>query len=180
MKRRFFWFLAALPATLAGHSIGYWLAGHQQSDAHHAYFGPALEWSAVLLASYGAYILASALWGRGVWALRPSDSIARTWIKLSLIQVALFALLERAEGYTPGASGFLAQIFVALIGAFAIAYFARVVRRCDRAGAQALRYVRRLVRALQPIRVAFVPVAPAYALSVCAGRSQFSRPPPFE
>jgi hypothetical protein len=167
----------ALPATLIGHALAYNLAGRSQADGHHGYFVQALEYSTILLGGLCVLLIARALTRRG-WVVPRFGSLATTWIKLSVLQIAMFAVLERMEGYVPALVGCAEQALVALCAALALSYFARVLNRCEHGAADAERYLRRLRLSLLGRHISRSPYARAYALSVRVGPSRFARPPP--
>jgi hypothetical protein len=175
--RRFPWLLAAIPATAVGHGLSYFLAGHDQADGHHSYLLPAFGFSAALLLAFCAAALLRAL-GRPRLPFATGYSIAATAAKLSVVQIGLFALAERIEGYAPGPSAYVLQILVALFAAIAIAYFAQLVRRCELSAIDAGEYLRRFAAHTEGLRVARAPYSPAYALTISAGTARFQRPPP--
>jgi peptidoglycan biosynthesis protein MviN/MurJ (putative lipid II flippase) len=135
----------ALPATLVGHALAYFLAGYSQADGHHGYFPRTLECSVALLAGLCLILVARALSRADQYTVRGS-SVSATWIKLALMQTALFAMLERTEGYVPALAGCVAQVLVALCAAVALVYFARLLDHCERDAPRASSYLRRLPR----------------------------------
>lgn len=176
-RRLSLWWLAAVPATLLGHALVYALTGRTQVDAHHAYAIPAFEYSIAVLLAFCFALLLRALSGRVAGATHPFSWMG-TWGKLAVVQVALFTLVERLEGYHVAPVAYAVQVFVALLAALAIACFTRLVHRCERAGLQASSYVRRLLTACDGLDFGRPPYSPAYALTVKAGTARFQRPPP--
>lgn len=179
MRPRFSgWILpaAALPATLVGHALAYLLAGSSQADGHHGYFLRTLEYSTALLAGLCLILVARAL--TRVDRFTRGGSVGATWAKLALMQIALFAMLERTEGYVPALAGCVAQVVVALCAAVALAYFARLLERCERDAVHASSYLRRLRSGLQGCHIRRSPYALSRVLSVRVGPSHFPRPPP--
>lgn len=179
MRPRFSgWILpaAALPATLVGHALAYFLAGYSQADGHHGYFLRTLEYSSALLAALCLILVARTL--TRVEGCTRGGSVGATWAKLALMQVALFAMLERTEGYVPALVGCVAQVVVALCAALALAYFARLLELCERDAVHASSYLRRLRCGLQGCQIRRSPYSLSYVLSARVGRSHFPRPPP--
>jgi hypothetical protein len=174
--RSFTWLLAAVPATLAGHGLAYLLTGQNQADGHHAYVVPALELSAALLFSFCAATLLRALSTPRLSTI--GSSLVANAAKLALVQVALFAFIERIEGYAPSPIAYLVQIFVALLAALAIAHFTRLVRRCEHASLEAGEYLRRSKAHAGRLSVRTARRSPARALTISTGTSRFQRPPP--
>ncbi len=83
---------------LVGHAISYLLTGRSQVDAHHAYTVPAFEYSVTLLVAFCIVTLLRAL-SRPAPLGAPVYSFAQTWARLSIVQIALFAIGERLEGF---------------------------------------------------------------------------------
>jgi hypothetical protein len=162
---------------LVGHGLAYIVAGHNQADGHHSYVAPALGYSAALLLAFCAVRLFRAL-SRGRILAATGYSLLATTAKLSVVQISLFALAERLEGYTPAPLAYVIQILVALCAAVAIAYFAQLVHRCERSAIEAHEYLRRIRTFVAVPRFARLAHSPAYALAISAGAARFQRPPP--
>jgi hypothetical protein len=175
--RSFTWLLAAVPATLVGHGLAYALLGHSQADGHHAYLLPALAYSVAGLLAFCATRLFKAL-SRPRPLAAASYSLAGTMAKLSFAQIALFTLAESLEGYAPTPLAYAIQIFVALLAAVALVYFARLVRHCERSTIEFSQYLQRCLSLPRVLRFACAPRSAAYALMVSAGAARFQRPPP--
>lgn len=174
MNRRLSWLPAAIPATLLGHGVCYALTGRVQSDGHHAYLVPALQYSAFLVASLCVLRLYSALGAEKVRSrLLRLDEL---WLRLSFAQILLYVTVESLEGFSISAVALVAQIAVALLAALALAGFSRLVSRCEQAAIDGSRYVARCTAT--PLHIFFNDRSPAYALRIAAGTARFQRPPP--
>ncbi|MDE2482775.1 MAG: hypothetical protein KGN02_11340 [bacterium] len=178
MRQRFaLWWCAVLPSTLLGHVFAYALGGRTLADAQHAYVAPLLELSLVALtALVGGSIVAALLRSRRFLALE--QSLGALLVRLVPAQMLLYALLERAEGNTPTAAGFAAQLATALLATLALLTFARLLEGCERAADAAVSFVERERRALVSLFVSRAPCVRAHALAVRAGSARFQRPPP--
>ena len=176
-RRSFLWFLAAIPATIVGHALAYVFTGHDQADGHHSYLVPAFECSVALLLAFCAARLLRAL-SRPRPLSATDYSLAATMAKLSVVQIVLFTLAERLEGLAPAPIAYAIQLLVALLAAIAIAYFAQLVRRCERSTIQLSEYLHRCLALTEGLRFARAPHSPAYTLTITAGTARFQRPPP--
>lgn len=180
MKRSLpLWLAAVVPAALAGHGLVYALAGRSTADGHHAWLAPALECSLALLATLCLLIGGGALIKSGILAqTRIERSCLELWPRLACAQTAVFAFVEHAEGAHVTLLGIAVQIAVALLAAYVLSLFMRLVARCLETADDACAYLARLLGDRAP----FVPRSPltvACALAVRAGTSRFQRPPPF-
>jgi hypothetical protein len=138
---------------------------------------PALECSLALLFAICSTLLGSALLRAGVLMHTAAErSWIALWPRLAVLQLALFALMEHAEGTHAGILGCLVQLLTAFAAAYVLCLFARLLARC-RQGADASRYLERALRAVTSF-VSRRPAPIAYALAVRAGTSRFQRPPP--
>jgi hypothetical protein len=168
--------LAAIPATIVGHALAYVLTGRDQADGHHSYLLPAFECAFAVLLAFCAVRLYGAL-SRPRSPIALSSSLAVTTAQLSVVQVVIFTLAERLEGFAPTPAGYAIQLLVALLAAVAIALFTNLVQRCERSAIELSEYLHR-ARALRFGLQIARPQSPAYALAVSAGVARFQRPPP--
>jgi hypothetical protein len=180
MKRALpLWVAAVVPATLAGHGLAYALSGRSAADGHHAWMAPVLEVSVALLIAACTSFALDALLRAGVFAHTAAErSWFALWPRLSIAQLALFVAIEHTEGATAGLLGCAVQIFIALITAYMLYAFARLLVRCARATQAASRYLQRMLRPVTSF-ISRQPAPVAYALAIHAGRARFQRPPPF-
>ena len=150
--------------------------GKTQSDGHHAYLAPLFSASAIILALGCGLLVLRAL-------TRLSDGqpaalrVRSLFAQLAFSQVALYAVAEHIEGYSPSLGSYLCEVFVALLVAIGILCFARFLARCELGAHDASAYLRRTFACGH---IVWLPVhcTPAYALSASAGSARFSRPPP--
>lgn len=179
MKRALpLWLAAVVPTTLAAHGLAYILSGRSTAGAEHAWVMPAMECSVAFLVALCTAATASALLRAGVFMHTAAEhSTIALWGRLAVSQIAIFALMEQAEGSHAGLFGCAVQVLAALCVAFLLALFSRMLARCVRCARSFSRYIERISR----IGSTFVPRRPrsiAYALFVCAGSARFQRPPP--
>lgn len=179
MKRALpLWLAAVVPATLAGHGLAYALSGRSVADGHHAWMAPVLEVSLGLFTAACMVLTVDALVRAGVFAHTAAErSWLALWPRLSIAQLALFATIEQLEGTHAGVFGCAVQIFVALITAYVLYAFARLLVRCAHSSEAASRFLQRILQSVTSF-VSRRPTAISYALAVHAGRSRFQRPPP--
>lgn len=180
MKRRLpLWVAAVVPATLGGHGLAYALAGRSVADGHHAWLAPTLECSLALLAALCLLLACGALLKAGIFTqTKIQQSCAALWPRLAVAQIALFAIVEHAEGAHVTLAGVLMQIAIALLAAYVLSLFTRLLSRCALGTQAASAYLQRLLD--EVARYVSLPAAesPAFALAVRAGTSRFQRPPP--
>ena len=179
MKRALpLWLAAVVPAALAGHGLTYALMGRSSADGHHAWVAAALEYSLVLLLSICSTMLGSTLLRAGVLIHTSAErSWLSLWPRLALLQLALFAGMERAEGTHAGLLGCAIQILTALVAAYLLYLFGQLLVRCGMTGETLSHYHKRALPAI----FSFVsrrrePIA--HVLAVRAGTARFQRPPP--
>ena len=172
------WLATVVPATIAGHALTYAFGGRSLADGHHFWLAPALECTIALLAVIAMVLVGGALMDAGIAARTlAQDSTMALWLRLSLAQVILFALIERAEGTSVGLLGCAVQIAVALLAAYLLTAFGRFLVTCVRATREASRYLQRQCAPLCSF-VAHEPRQTAYALATRTGPHRFERPPP--
>lgn len=173
------WAIAALPAMLAGHAAAYAVTGSPMTDGRHAWFAPAAQWSAAVLATMCMAMLASALSRCGLLTkTRIELSIAESWPRLAIAQLVLFGAVESLEGHSVTFLALAVQIAAALCAACLLYLFGRLVERCIDGAGEASVYLERFF--IQAAAIAERALAPrAVALFVSAGHSRFQRPPPF-
>lgn len=172
------WAGAVVPATLVGHGLAYALTGRSAADGHHAWMAPALDVSLALLAAICISLTAGTLLKAGVFAHTASErSWVALWPRLATAQLTLFTAIEYSEGRHAGILGSLIQIAIALVTAYLLYAFARLLVHCARSTENASRYLERILRSVTSF-VSRRPAAVAYALAVHAGSSRFQRPPP--
>lgn len=178
MKLRFpFWITAVVPAALAGHAAAYGITGRALIDSRHLWLPGALETSLFIVVAVGFSLLAGTLLRKpfGTYATF-STSLLGLWARLASAQTLLFALLERAEGSHAIFTGCLVQCAVALLAAFLLVLFARVVRACAGHAGEASAYLERLCAGALRIPARACALVPP--LAVCTGTHRFQRPPP--
>lgn len=172
------WWFAVVPATLFGHVFAYALGGRTATDAHHAYLAPLLESSLVVLTAVVGASLASALVRARGLALELETRTSTLWTRLFPAQLALYLLLERAEGNGITLTGIAAQILAAFAAAVLLVAIVHVLDRCERAAEHAASFIAR-DRSVRPSHyVTRTSNAPAHALAIRAGVARFQRPPP--
>ena len=172
------WFAAVVPATLVGHGLAYAISGQSAADGRHAWMLPALECSLALLLALSFLCAGQALLKAHIFVHTSVEkSCLALWPRLALAQIVLFSAIERAEGGHAGLMGVLAQVFVALLVAYVLSLFARLLGSCARSAEHASRYLARLLQSVTSF-VSRRPAPIAYALAIHAGTSRFQRPPP--
>lgn len=178
MKRALpLWLAAVTPAALAGHGLAYALSGRSVADGHHAWMAAAVECSLACLIALGGALLGSALLRSGILMHTPAErSWIALWPRLAVLQLALFAGMERAEGSHAGLFGCLVQVLTALAAAYVLYLFGQLLARCGEADPIGRYFAR--ARGTVTSFVSRRPPASAYALAVRAGTSRFQRPPP--
>jgi hypothetical protein len=178
MKALPVWTAAVVPATLAGHGVAYALAGRNLADGHHAWIAPGLEISVAVLLAVCTVMLGGALMRLHLLVRSGIEqSLFALWPRLCVAQLAMFVLMERAEGTHASALGCTVQVAVALCVAYLLSLFARLVADCIAGAEEAGRYLERL---LAP-RATFVFREPQWcmnSLAVRVGSYRFKRPPP--
>jgi hypothetical protein len=178
-KRLPLWFAAVVPSMAAGHVAAYALSGTALNDGHHGWLTPALEVSAAAFIALGAVIVASTLLRAGLFRRsKIESSVLALAPRLAASQLLLFGVAETFEGraITPG--GIATQLAFALLAAYLLSLFSKLVARCIACADEAGSYLERLARAT--VAFAIVDPAPrAVTLSATAGNSRFQRPPPF-
>lgn len=179
MKRALpLWLAAVVPAALAGHGLTYAVMGRTTADGHHAWVGAALEYSVVLLLSLCSGLAGSSLLRAGVLIHTSAErSWLSLWPRLALLQLGLFAAMERAEGSHAGLLGCLIQILTALVAAYLLYLFGQLLVRCRMTGETLSGYLNRALPAVTSF-VSRRPQPVAHALAVRAGTARFQRPPP--
>lgn len=173
------WFAVAFPAMALGHIAGYGLSGATLADGRHAWLAPALELCATALTGLAALVLVRALLRAGIFApSKIESSVVALAPRLAVSQLVLFAAAETFEGRAITPAGIATQLASALLAAYALSLFTKLVERCIASAEEAGRYLERLTAA--PATFALVEPAPrAAALFATAGTSRFQRPPPF-
>jgi hypothetical protein len=172
------WLAAVVPATLAGHALAYALSGRSAADGHHAWMAPALECSLALLFAICSALLGTALLKAGILMHTAAErSWIALWPRLAVVQLALFIVMERAEGAHAGTFGCIMQILTALLAAYVLNLFARLLACCVKSTVAVSRYLERALHTVTSF-VSRRPAPAAYALAVRAGRARFQRPPP--
>jgi hypothetical protein len=149
------------------------------SDGHHGWMMPALECSLAVLIAALLLCAGESLLKARILVHTPSEqSCAQLWLRMSLLQTALFTVMEQAEGGHAGFAGAIVQIVVALLAAYLLSLFAHLVVTCACGAHEASQFLRRLLE--QPVSfVSRRPAPIALALAVNAGTARFQRPPPF-
>lgn len=173
------WIAAVVPATLVGHGLAYGIAGRSSADAQHAWVAPALECSVALLAALCCGLLAGALLKAGILIRTAVDrSALELWPRLAIAQLVMFCTMERLEGTHAGLLGCAVQIVVALVAAYLLALFSRLLVRCIAGARAASRYLQRLFACVSCYASPIVDCR-MHALQACAGSARYKRPPPF-
>ncbi|HVA29537.1 MAG TPA: hypothetical protein VNF68_15250 [Candidatus Baltobacteraceae bacterium] len=172
------WIFAAIPATLAGHALAYALGGRVMADGHHRWFGPLLECALALLLAVSLWLLGDVMVKARVLARDIIERNAlRLWPRMAAAQVVLFLSIEGIEGTSIRWTDVAVQVLVALIAAYALGLFARVLEACARGTAQAVRYLERLRRA----NLSFAgrePSTQSIAATLIFGTFRWGRAPP--
>lgn len=172
------WIAAVLPAALVGHGIAYAWIGASAADSAHAWVTPTLECSVALLVALCCGLLASALLRVGILAHTATErSVAGLMPRLCLAQLAVFIVMEQAEGSHASLLGCLVQVLVALVVAYGLALFSRLLVRCYAGACAASRYLERRLRT-PSVFLAHRPLCIAHELAAHAGSARFQRPPP--
>ncbi len=178
-KRLPLWFAAVIPAMAAGHAAGYTLSGASLADGRHGWLSPALEVCTAALIGLGALIVASTLLRAGIFRRsKIESSVMALAPRLAASQLVLFVAAEAFEGRTVTPAGVATQLLSALLAAYMLSLFSKLVERCIACANEAGSYVERLAA----VTAAFALVDPAprtVALFASAGNSRFQRPPPF-
>ena len=180
MKRALpLWLLAALPATLVGHWLAYIGVGRSLADGRHGYALPSFEISVLVLGVLCAGLLAGALTRAGIVdRIRLESTGWSLWLKLAPIQVVLFTIIERLEGYAPALAGCLIQCALAAAVAALLALFANFFSRCVLQSREVSAYLQRLRSNPLDAHIRRAPITVAFALSASVGPIRFGRPPP--
>ena len=178
-KRLPLWFAAVVPAMAAGHVAGYAMSGVSAADGRHGWLSPAVEVCAAALIGLGALIIASTLLQTGIFRRSTIErSVMALAPRLAASQLALFVAAETFEGRAITPAGIATQLVSALLAAYMLSLFSKLIVRCIACADEAGCYLERLVAATTAF--AFVDPAPrASALFASAGSSRFQRPPPF-
>jgi len=178
-KRLPLWFAVVIPSMAAGHVAGYALSGVSTADGRHGWLTPALEVSAAALLGLGALIVASTLLRAGVFRRSNIESsILSLAPRLAASQIVLFVAAETLEGRAITPAGIATQIASALLAAYVLSLFSKLVKRCIACADEAGSYLERIITAT----AAFAVIEPAprtVTLFASAGNSRFQRPPPF-
>lgn len=173
------WLLAAVPSTLMGHWLVYAWVGRSLSDGRHGYAMPSLELTAIVLGLLCAGLLAAALVRAGIIdRVRLETTGWSLWLKLAPVQVGLFAVVERFEGYVPSMAGCLLQCALAGAVAALLALFARFFFRCVLQSRETSAYLQRLLNSVSQTHVGRAPFTASLALCAGVGPIRFGRPPP--
>jgi len=178
-KRLPLWIAAVVPSMAAGHIAGYALTGITVSDGRHGWLTPTLEFSAATLLGLAALIVAGTLSRAGfLQRSKIESSVLALTPRLAASQLFLFVVIETFEGRSITPAGIATQILSALLAAYALSLFSKLVKRCIVFADEAGSYLERLVKAAASF--AFAESAPRrIALFATAGSSRFQRPPPF-
>jgi hypothetical protein len=178
-KRLPLWIAAVVPSMAAGHVAGYALAGISAADGRHGWLSPAVEIGAAALIGLSALIVAGSLLRAGIFRRSQIESSVMALApRLAASQLVLFVLAETVEGRSVSPAGIATQIFSALLAAYVLSLFGKLVERCIAGADEAGRYLERLAAAT--VAFALIDPAPrAVALLASTGTSRFQRPPPF-
>ena len=178
-KRLPLWFAAVVPSMAAGHVAGYALSGLSAADSSHGWLSPALEVCAAALIGLSALIVASTLLRTGIFRRSQLESsLVALAPRLAASQIVLFVAAERFEGRSITPAGIATQLLSALIAAYVLSLFGKLVERCIASADESGRYLERL--AAGAAAFALIDPAPRIAtLFASAGTSRFQRPPPF-
>jgi hypothetical protein len=178
-KRLPLWFAAVIPSMAAGHAAGYALSGLSLADARHGWLSPALEVCGAALIGLSALIVASTLLRAGIFRRsKIESSVMALAPRLAASQLVLFVAAETFEGRTVTPAGVATQLVSALLAAYTLSLFSKLVERCIACADEAGSYLERLAA----VTATFALVDPAprtVALFASAGNSRFQRPPPF-
>ncbi len=178
-KRLPLWLAAVVPSMAAGHVAGYALSGLSSADGRHGWLSPALEVCGAALIGLGALIIASTLLRAGVFRRSQIESsVLALAPRLAASQLVLFVAAETFEGRSITPAGIATQIVSALLAAYMLSLFSRIIERCIAGAAEAGSYLDRL--AAVTAAFSLIESAPrSLALFASAGNSRFQRPPPF-
>jgi len=178
-KRLPLWFAAVVPSMAAGHVAGYALSGVSAADGRHGWLSPALEIGAAALIGLGALIVASTLLRAGIFRRsKIESSVIALAPRLAASQLALFVAAETFEGRSITPAGVATQLVSAVLAAYTLSLFSKLIERCIASAGEAGSYLERLAAAAAAF--ALIDPAPrAVALFASAGNNRFQRPPPF-
>jgi hypothetical protein len=163
----------------AGHVAAYALTGITLSDGRHGWLTPTLEFTAAALAALGALIVASSLLRAGIFRRsKIESSVLALAPRLAASQLLLFGAAETFEGRAITPAGIATQLASALLAAYVLSLFSKLVERCIVCADEAGSYLERLGKTATSFTL-IVPAPRAVALFASAGSSRFQRPPPF-
>jgi hypothetical protein len=178
-RRLALWFAAVIPSMAAGHVAGYALSGTTAADGRHGWLSPTLELSAAALVGLGALIVASTLFRAGLFKRsKIESSVLALAPRVAAAQLVLFTLVETFEGRSVTPAGIATQLASALIAAYMLSLFSRLVKRCIACADEAGSYLERLAAPARAFSIVD-PAPRALSLFATAGNSRFQRPPPF-
>lgn len=179
MKRPFpVWLAAVAPATLAGHAAAYALCACSTADGRHGWIVPVLDVSLAFLCAALLFCAGESLIEARILAHTPAErSFVPLFWRLAACQTLLFLAMEQIEGAHIDFSGVLAQIAVALIAAYMLSLFARLLTACAAGALAASTYLQRILEPLASF-ASRCPRLRAYAPTVRFDCPQFQRPPP--
>ncbi len=178
-KRLPLWFAAVVPSMALGHVAGYALSGTTAADGHHGWLTPALEVSAAALIGIGALIVASTLLRAGIFRRSTIESsVLALAPRLAASQILLFGAAETFEGRAITPAGIATQLASALLAAYVLSLFSKLIERCIVCADEAGSYLERIAAATTTFSLIH-PQPRAVALFVSAGNSRFQRPPPY-
>ncbi len=178
-KRLPLWIAAVVPSMAGGHIAGYALAGVSAADGRHGWLSPALEIGAAALIGLGALMLAATLLRAGIFRRSQIEgSVIALAPRLAASQLVLFLVAETLEGRTGTPAGIATQIVSALLAAYVLSLFGRLVERCIAGADEAGSYLERLAAATAVFGL-IDPAPRTVTLFASAGNSRFQRPPPF-
>jgi hypothetical protein len=173
------WFAAVVPSMAAGHVAGYALSGTTAADGRHGWLSPTLELSAAVLVGLGALIVANTLLRAGLFKRSKIEgSVLAVMPRLAASQLLLFVAAETFEGRNITPAGIATQLASALMAAYMLSLFSKLIERCIACADEACSYLERLVTATPAFSI-IDPAPRALTLFATAGNSRFQRPPPF-
>lgn len=163
----------------SGHIAAYALTGVALNDGRHGWLLPALDVSAAASIALGALIVAGTLLRAGVFQrTQIESSLLALAPRLAASQLFVFGVVETLEGRAVTPAGIAAQLASALLAAYALSLFSRLVARCIACADEAGRYLERFAGASAVFAIAD-PAPRTVTLFATAGNSRFQRPPPF-
>ncbi len=173
------WLAAVVPSMAAGHVAGYTLTGITLTDGRHGWLTPTLELAGAAFVVLSVLIVASALLRAGIFRRSKIEgSVLALAPRLAAAQLILFAAAETFEGHAITPAGIATQLASALLAAYGLSLFSKLIERCIVCADEAGSYLERLSKTAASFTL-IKPAPRAVTLFASAGNSRFQRPPPF-